>query len=461
MYYGIPIIVIAGLYLLFRQLLHNPKIIPLENQADFEFKKRCREDDGTLHLHKSMDPDLPFSGTLLSCEKRSEYGDPEVILYSEIDKITQNIKNGKYSPKNEKERLQLYLSLVYPTTANKWTQMSLNELLDFYQDLEFYYKLPDGIMPNTKIVIHRDNDNKFYRVPSGVYLDQDPGRTGITTPYIEVTRFGTTRSLYRDPSIFNGTYYYPAKGSGLFLPIGRTLIAYNKVHAMKMLDVPNSDIVKVGGRDFQAFLKKDSDTKWKEIKKNNPQAKRSDFWVGACVVDKHSDTSDDSKCTPYLGATTRQIYYIPEALDRIIREMSSGKSLRVDTRKQPDGSLKKVKVYYGLGDTGDKFLAQIARNRSYDSLQFLRESQMSLEGDAIVGNEYLHLMEPTYSQASLLRLDPLSRPYNNVEDRFLQPHVNYLLDKSIEPVSVKMLSNGVFDPYEKQQIKFNIVVPER
>lgn len=435
--------------------------LPDKDNANFNFKKQCREKGGVINLNNGMTASDSFSGTLLSCDKRGEYGSSENILFSEIDSIQSKIKSGEYSPKNERERLILYLSIVYPQSdLSIWNNMSLEELLAYYQDLEFYYKLPPEIMPQTKIIIHRSADKQFYRVPSGVILDQDPDRTGILTPYIEVVRFGPTYALMRDPQLFNGTYYYPAKGSGLYLPIGNTLIAYNKVHALKMLDVLNTQIVAVAGRDFQSFLQKDSDALWVEIKKKNPKADKKDYWVSACSVDKHA-TKQDPNCTPYLGAMTSKIWYIPQALDQMINEMVSGHSLRMDTRIQPDGKMKDVKVYYGLGDSGDKLMAQLARDRSYDTLQFLRESEMALEGDAVVGNEFLHLMEPIYSQESLLRLDPFMRPYIVSSDPFIQPRINYLLDTNIKPVRVDMIADGVYDPWEDDQIDINIVIPKR
>lgn len=432
---------------------------PIKSETDFKFKKMCRDKGGTINLFKSQSPESKNSGVLLSCEKRAEYGTPEIIIASEIENILKNIKDKKYSPKNEKERLQLYLSLVYPQ-SDKWKDMSEKELHDYYMDLEFYYKLPENIMPKTIIKINRDKENRFYRVPDGVILDQDPNRPGITTPYIEVTRFGPSSALMRDPRLFNGTYYYPAKGSGLFLPIGNTLIAYNKVHAMKMLDIPNTDIVKVGGRDFQSFLRKDSEGLWKKIKSKNPDANREDYWVRVCAVNKHSDSQDEN-CQPYFGSYTNEIWYIPEALDNMINEMVQGKSLRIDIRYYK-GKNRPVKVYYGLGDSGDKFLANIAKNRSYDSLQFLRESQMKIHGDAIVGNEFLHLMEPSYSQSFLLRLDPFDRPYYSInkDKNYLKPKINYLLDKDIKPVKASMITEDVIDPWEKDK-NINLVVEKR
>lgn len=60
----------------------------------------------------------------------------------------------------------------------------------------------------------------------------------------------------------------------------------------------------------------------------------------------------------------------------MIENMVNGKCL-IENR---DGKL----VYYGLGDTGDKFLAQLIRNRGYDTIQLLREAQMNTSGNAVV-----------------------------------------------------------------------------
>ena len=399
-----------------------------------------------------------FSGSFLTCDTMVEYGVGEQILLSEFDEIVNKIKSGQYRPGNEKERLELYMSLVYPNAnVNRWRQMTLETIQAYYKDMEFYYKLPNQIMPTTQVTIHRSSDKQFYRVPKGVIVDQDQNRTGMTGPYIEVTRFGPTYSFLRDPTIFTGTYYYPVKGSGLYLPIGRSLVAYNKVHALKMLNTPNTEIVRIGGRDFQSFLQKDSEALWNKIKTTNPNAIESDYWVNTCVVKKDKDTIQDPTCKAYFSYTTVNIKYIPAALDTMIDEMVSGKCLRV-VKKYINGKSVLVNVYYGLGDVADKFLAQLARDRTYDSIQFLREAQMSVQGDAIVGNEFLHLFEPIYSQAYLMRLDPFSKPYDIPCDPLIQPKVNYLLDQSIQTVSTQMLSNTFFDPWENNHFRLNIIV---
>ena len=334
--------------------------------------------------------------------------------------------------------------------------MTLEELQNYYQDLEFYYRLPEEINPQTKVKIHRPKENTFYRMPEGIILDQDMERKGIQSKFIEVTRYGPSYALLRDPRLFNGTYYYPAKGTGLYLPIGNSLIAYNKTHALKKLNTLNKDILKVAGRDFQYFLNKDSHTLWNKIKSENPNAKKEDYWVEQCVINKHSDEQDEG-CSPYMGSKTTKIYYIPEALNNMINEMVKGKSLRIV--KGENGE--EIKKYYGLGDTADKLLAQTGKERGFDTIQFLREAQMSLKGDAVVGNEIVHLIEPSYSQSYLTRLNPFERPYIQERDP-IKPMVNYLLDNNIDGVSVKLLEeqDSVFNPYEDDKI-IDVVVEER
>jgi len=419
-------------------------------QNTFAYKNMCQDRDGTLLWNESFDVDGDESGVLLGCAKVDEYGNPvDTIAKSEIDEIEAKINSGEYNPETEKERLELYFHIVYPKTPrSEWSRMSLQELVDSYQDLEVYYNLPSTIMPTTEKIIRREGDREFYRVPKGVILDQDPHRLGVTTPYIEVIRFGSMNNYYRDPTLFGGTYYYPSKGSGVFLPMGIYLTAFNKVHAMKLLDVPNSDIVQVGGRDFQNFLKSDSDALWETIKTSNPDADSRDYWVSACVMDKHISTQDES-CDPMYGRYTKKIYYMPEALDRIINEMVAGKALRKDR----NGKL----VYYGIGDTGDRFLGQVASSRGYDTLQLLREAQMSISGDAQVGTEVIHLYEPVASQAYLTRLDPLERPYTYPE----LESIRYLQDPDVAPVSSDYLSPSVLNPFENELCNEDLIVDYR
>lgn len=430
-------------------------------EAHFAFKQHCQDQLGIVGTRNPSNDSDKFSGTLLTCSEMEPYGTPETVLFSELDGIQKRIASGELRPQNEKERLEIYFRTVYPL-ANplRWVTMSLAQLQDYYQRLELYYKLPDAIMPTTLITPRRSANNQFYRVPSGVVLDQDQNRKGITEPYIEVIRFGSAFSLYNDPTAFNGTYYYPVRGSGLYIPVGRSLLAYNKVHALKLLRVANKDLLVFGGRDFQNFLKKDSNGIWKDIVAKNPSAQRDQSWVSTCVVDKHA-TKSDKGCPLAMGWFTKKVEYIPEALDRMVAEMVSGKSLRIDSRKQLDGTMKDVKVYYGGSDTMDRYIAQLARNRGYDTLQCLREAQMSVDGDALVGNEIIKLEEPVYSQAEYVRLDPFATPYLPPYDPQTEASVQYLLDGNISAVSPEWIAKTLYEPFNAAYTVIDVVVPAR
>jgi hypothetical protein len=415
-----------------------------------EFMTACEAANGAVNFYKSDHASDAFSGTLLSCQKLVEYGSKEVILFAEIQDIQQKIKAGVYAPKNERERLITYFNIVYPeATSGEFDEMSTDNLVDYWKNLELYYKLPIEIMPQTPVTIRRDGKSKFYTVPDGIILDQSQNRTSITTPYIEVTRAGSDASFLRNPMMFTGTYYYPAKGSGVFLPLENTLVAYNKVHALKMLDVPNTSIVTVGGTDFQFFLQRDSEKLWRAIKIKTPEAARQDYFDQACVVDKHATAQDpESGCNLYMGKFTKKVFYIPAALNNIIAEMVAGKAVRVDKRRGRN-------IYYGIGDTGDGLLAQLARDRDYTTVQLLREAQMSLTEDPVVGSELIHLMEAVYSQRELKRLNPFLRPY--ISPQRYPINVNYLLDPSIIIVNKDLLTDGVWDPNTARQSNLDII----
>lgn len=426
----------------------------LASYRNFKFKQACVDLNGDVDWYKSSTITDPESGILLACEKRVVFGQPEVIVASELDDIKSKIASGVYAPKTEKDRLALYFKIVYPNAdPSSFDAMTADSLIAMYQDLEMYYHLPSSILPQTTTAVRRSAGTKFFEIPSGITLEQSPFRKGITTPFIEVTRAGSNASFLNNPVLFNGTYYYPAKGSGVYIPLGETLIAYNKAHALKMLQVPNNVILSIAGVDFQSFLQADSEKMWAAILKSNPKAVKSSVFVQACVADKHA-TAQDPACSPILGKMTRSITYIPAALDAIIAEMVTGKCLRLRRSRTGTGT---TKVYYGIGDTSDLLVAQLARDRGYNTIQLLREAQMSLSNDAIVGNELLHLIEPVYSQTYMTRLDPLNRPAT-VPSNPYQPKVNYLLDPSIPPVDPSMISNGQWDPNTTPQNVFDVLV---
>jgi len=425
--------------------------IPSLREQAFDTKARCQTQGGVINW--------TGNGTLLTCDRIVPFDakGPEPVLFTEMADIQARIDSGLYSPTTEKERLALYFQIVYPNSPPAtWTSMSEKQLVDYWRGLEVYYKLPAAIQPQTQIRIHRRPGYQFYRIPDGVLLDQDPERRGVLGSYIEVIRFGSMYNMYSDPALFPGTFYYPAKGSGLFLPLGRTLIAYNKVHAMKLLGAENADICRYGGRDFQAFLDKDSKAYW------NTSRGASEARVTACVVYKAGETIDPNCAdTPKIARHfTTRVTYSPTALAVMIDEMVSGKSLRYLT-KNVSGEVRPYLTYYGCGDTGDAFVSQLGRNRGYTTIQCLREGQNELGGDAVVGNEVIHLVENAYSQASLMRLDPTKMPLYLPPGIAPEYPINYLLDPTVKPVDLRAVISTEFQPFRQSVLNIAVVVPER
>jgi hypothetical protein len=417
---------------------------PTAQEVQFKTKEECQSKGGVINWVNDS--------VLLSCNNIVRFGQAESPIFTELDRVKAAIAAGTIKPVTEKDRLVEYFKLVYPNTPpGKWSSETEANLKARYQKLEIYYKMPPEIQPATPITPRRDVRNAFYRVPNGVILDQDANALGQVGPYIEVARFGPMYSFFADPTLFSGTYYYPVRGSGLYLPLGKTLVAYNKVHCMKMLGVPNDQIVLHGGRDFQSFLRKDSES----------AEFSADAFISVCAPNKRA-TTNSVGCQKSFNYFTNTIRYKVKALDRLIGEMASGKSLRFDTRSvSGTDAPRKTLVYYGCSDTGDKFLAQLARNRGYTTLQFLREAQMELDGDAIVGYELLHLVENAYSQTALLRLDPFRMPLYMPEGTVPEIPANYLLEKSVKGVDMKAVINTEFKPFEQKVFDLNVIVEQR
>lgn len=355
--------------------------------STFDFKEQCYKLGGVLDANLSNNDDAKYEGALLECTKPSEYTDkPYKEIMSEIDKILKQINRGEFILNNEEDRLRTYFRLVYPKNTKTY---SYNELKSLWNSLELYYNLPPEIMPKTPIVSKRDVDKRFFQAPPGINMQQIQNRPPETGPYIEVFHNGAMNAFLRPYKRFNSTFYYPVKGSGIWIPTGNTLIAYNKVHALKLLDMPNKDLLKHAGYDFITFLKEDSRDKddIEEIE----------------VVDKHSGVNPETG--DYMK--TRKVKYSISALNNMINEMVKGKNIRKGTK---EGKI--IDVYYGISDTGDTTLAQIARNRGYDTIQLLQEPQLGgSSGIVNIGSELMHLYEPITSQNFWLRLDP-SKVYN-------------------------------------------------
>lgn len=443
----------------------------------FEFRERCDEAGGVIYSYNSgyppngiaSDDKLQHAGVLLGCQSRANFGDPFTIFFDELSDIQQKIDSGIYAPQNEHDRLSLYFQLVYPSTPDYvWSDMSLPDLVNFYQSMEFYYKLPDAIQPDTPIELKRSAEQRFFRTPGGVVIDQDPDRPGVTTPFIEVIHWGNNNSQLAAPqTLYAGTYYYPVRGSGLFLPLGQCLTAFNKVHALKQLGIPNEWILQYCGFYFIHFVRIDSFGWWAEFVKSPQNTKGyqlgdrpDEFWRRTCTLNKNGLRSSQScRAKPLLspagaeetaetafGMYKSSLTYIPEALDGVIEDMVKGKCVR-EGFKTVDGKKVKRRIYYGGGDTLDRYMAQQATAAGFDTIQLLREAQLSVTSNAIHGTEFIDLRDAIASQQRILRLDPFQRPHT-LPDTI----VNKLRYEVKVPMQDQMMSMTIVEPYDHGKI---------
>lgn len=375
-------------YTTYRPTPNNSPSIGKYFNSSFPFRDSCYAKGGVLDENLGNNNDDDFEGTLLECSAITERGNPIKELESEIDDILTNIKKGIYNVKTEEDRLRLYFQIVYPKNTKN---LNFSELTNLWNSLELYYILPPQIEPQTPPVIKRKKN--FFQTPKGIKLQQNEERPIETGPYIEVYHNGANTAYLRPFKIFAATYYYPVKGSGIWIPSGNMLTANNKIHALKLLDTPNVDILKKCGYDFITFLVNDSKDS-------------GDPLLTIDVVDKLSginfDNGDYNK--------TRKIEYSTKVLDKMINDISEGQNIRKGYKKDPDTGKKiLIDIYYGGSDTVDKMLAQIARNRGYDTIQLLKEPQMGgLSGIVNIGCELVHLFEPIISQNMWIKLDPFA-----------------------------------------------------
>jgi len=306
------------------------------------FDTKCREKDGTLQWSED--------GIMTACVMpREKYEDPTVVLFQAKESLPLT--------KNVKQSYVEYFSRVYPSSYKSlWNKLNVDELRKLYENLEIWYNYSDHPPGKQEI---RSAFKPFYRVPEKVNLQQYTDRRGFPNEsWVEVFHSGHMNTDFYIPSeMFAGTFYYAARGSGVFLPMGKTLIALNKVAALKKLKVPNDVIKQNAGKAFLRWLAREE----KKIAKEQPS----------------------------LSPTEVQTI----ALDNQIKAMVAGKN-----KTASDDKL----CYYGLGDTGDRLLALAAVQAGYDTIQLIHEAQLGCDKRGVlVGFEIIDLRNPLVSAQSL------------------------------------------------------------
>ena len=346
--------------------INNQTYCPVDNARRIPFQQRCDAANGTVQWNDN--------GVLLQCAQTiTRPGEAYKVLFTEIDVPHQQEHFNILSKHNiEKERLVWYFHTVYPnTTDDLWRSFSLVKLQSLYQSLEIFYDLPSNYDPQTAIPRRRPRGAaKFFRVPASVEIEQSL-LTNVSQAYpdnswVEVSHFGpmNLKAFLPDSSYFTGNYYYVTRGSGVFLNIGKTLRAWNKIHALKQLGVPNAKILELSGYLFKKWLTLDTNA----LLQSNPGLS-------------------------YDAAKAR-------ALDSMIAQIANGTSIR----KLPGSD---IVEFYGLGGStegADAYLALNAVGFGYDSIQLIREAQVRPSPSdriANVGFELIHLQVPSASARTL------------------------------------------------------------
>jgi len=153
-----------------------------------------------------------------------------------------------------------YLSYVYPLAAEIIAQMSSPEQQAFFDSLMFYYKLdpqPESTIPEGRLVAANLAElpklNDLYQLsiinPNGfwlrnIYPPRNPYDNLYTGGFGDNSQVEVWHSnVYAGGS---GLYYYLSKGSGVFVDLGKTLVARNKLHALQLLGMTAEEIVDSG-----------------------------------------------------------------------------------------------------------------------------------------------------------------------------------------------------------------------
>ena len=198
----------------------NPKTLG-ERYGDFSFKARCHDQKGTISIDYF----------LTQCLKILRFGSPALVLDVERD----DIDFSKYPQSTELEKMQSYFTLVYGN-ADVWKRKNLAELTDYWQKCEIHYTscpiFPTTAYPKPSIQLSYIN---YQKPPIDAY--QFPNRGAEAVQYVEVIRTNLRYSWYEATNMFAATFFYPVRGSGLFLPTGKMFVAADKESAAATLGI--------------------------------------------------------------------------------------------------------------------------------------------------------------------------------------------------------------------------------
>jgi hypothetical protein len=394
----------------------------VQDAADWSFKTKCKNDGGVLNV----------VDVLTTCRQIVSFGSPFLVFSLEI----QSIDWTKLPSANELERLQSYFSVVYGST-DVWKTKSLFELQQLWQTLEFRWQLP--IQPTTPAPNTRRQNTKFYQSQTlkGT-LDQDPDRLGEELEYVEVVRFGTAVSRYDNEQLFAGTYYYPVRGSGLFLPVGRVLFSYNKIHAFRLLGCTDEEIVFSLRPNLIAFLQNESSVVWTNIQEKNPGAIKSNFFKNYC---NWNTSSSSSQCLSLFEFGMTEVYLCSAVVAKFIDDFCTGSS----SRKYSDSAA--PLSFFEYDPFLDRMIAQVAAQRGFDTCIFLKIVGFD------IAQELVHCKDPVTSLMMLKKFTPFD-PQFSLINATRQDTVNFYIPQSVPRVGKQCLTELPYKPFTQSTCTF-------
>lgn len=387
----------------------------LADAEEWAFRTRCKSVNGVLNV----------VDVLTTCRQIVSYGSPFLTFDQEI----QNINWAALPSSNELERLQSYFSVVYGSPA-VWKSKNLSELQNLWTSLEFRWDLP--IKPTTPTPPVRRSNSKFYQSQSlkGT-LDQDPHRPGENLKYVEVVRFGTAVSKYDNEQLFAGTYYWPVRGSGLFLHVGKTLFAYNKIHAFRLLGCTYEEIVYALRPNVIAFIQNESNEAWSAHISKNPTAQKSKYFKSYC----NWNTTKASSSCPLLfdiGMTTVEL--CTPVVTAFINDFCTGASERLYAPGVAPMS------FFDQDPFLDRMIAQVAAQRGFETCIFVKQVGFD------VAQELLHCKDPVTSLMSLKKFTPFDEDFFKLNDT-PQDSVNFYTSFDIPRLAAACISNKPYVPF--------------
>ena len=205
--------------------------------------------------------------------------------------------------------------------------------------------------------------------------------------YIEVTHVPDDQDFYT----VQGTWFYVAKGSGVFLDIGKSLIARNKIDALKLLKVGPEEMARLYPNGF--------------------------YMVNVNI--------------PYINFSTLAAELYPQISDPVERlSMLFTDAANISTLAKNGTPLSKLYNIDRINNSADfdQLICQLARAAGYDTVQFVTQAN----GNGGWNWELVFVNQPLFLKTDAIRMS------------YITPRI-YLID----PCNHSKKKHCEFDPFKK------------